>query len=125
MAIKNQKRRQLERINEVSKNQHGQRLCRGQRTVGSCSRQVAAGMQNGGRNKPGDGDCQWNAAKGGKLRKIGALFFAIVQKHDYEDKQHHDGAAVDDDLHGGNKFGAQQRYKPASATITTISESAL
>ena len=51
------------------------------------------------------------SAKGGKLREISAFLFAIVQKHDYEDEQHHDGAAINNDLHCGNEFGAQQKVQ--------------
>ena len=40
-----------------------------------------------------------------------ALFFAGVQQHDDEDEQHHDGAGVHDDLHGGDELRAQQQVQ--------------
>jgi hypothetical protein len=66
-----------------------------------------------------------NADQGGDPAAFGALFFAGVQQHDGDHKQHHDRAGIDDDLHGGHKFRAQQKILAASEAITTISESAL
>src|SRR4051794_35423482 len=35
------------------------------------------------------------------------FFFAGIEQHDGEDEQHHDGAGVDDDLHGGDELRAE------------------
>ena len=40
---------------------------------------------------------------------LGALFFSGIQKHDDEDKQHHDGAGVHDHLHRRHEFRTQQQ----------------
>ena len=40
---------------------------------------------------------------------LGEFLCARIQKHDHENEQHHDGASVNDHLHGGHKFRAQQQ----------------
>ena len=37
------------------------------------------------------------------------LFFAGIQQHDDEDEEHHDGAGIDDDLDGREKFRAEEK----------------
>src|SRR5216110_1698253 len=43
------------------------------------------------------------------------LFFAGVQEHDDEDEKDHDGTAVDDDLHHGDKFRAHKEIEAGEA----------
>ncbi len=46
-----------------------------------------------------------------KPRFAAALLCTGVQQHNDEDKEHHDGAAVDDHLRHGNEFRAQQQIE--------------
>src|SRR5579864_2571942 len=39
---------------------------------------------------------------------FGLFFYPGIEKHDDEDEENHNGAGVDDDLHGGDKLRAQQ-----------------
>src|ERR1700678_113767 len=45
-----------------------------------------------------------------------SLFFAGIQQHDDEDEQHHDGTGVDDYLHRGDEFGAQEQINDRQRT---------
>ena len=40
---------------------------------------------------------------------FGVFLLAGIQQHDDEDEQHHDGAGVNDHLHGGDELRAQQQ----------------
>ena len=46
-----------------------------------------------------------------ELAVIRALFDACIEQHDYEDEQHHDRSGIDDHLHGGDKFRAEQQVE--------------
>ena len=46
-----------------------------------------------------------------ELAEIRALFDACIEQHDYEDEQHHDRSGIDDHLHGGDKFRAEQQVE--------------
>ena len=50
-----------------------------------------------------------NAEQGRNAAALGVLLFAGIQQHDGNHKQNHDRAGVDDHLHGGHKFRAQQK----------------
>ena len=43
------------------------------------------------------------------LAAFGAFFFSGVQKHNDENKQHHDGAGINDYLHCSDKLSSQQQ----------------
>ena len=54
-----------------------------------------------------------------------SFFRSGVQQHDDKDKQHHDGAGINDHLNRGDKLRAQQQVDQRQRAITTTSESAL
>ena len=47
---------------------------------------------------------------------FGALFHPGVQQHDDKDEQHHHRAGIDNDLHGGHEFRAQQQVQQGQRT---------
>ncbi len=50
-----------------------------------------------------------NAEPSRNSAALGALLFTGVEQHDHENKEHHDRAGVNDHLHRGNEFRAQQK----------------
>src|SRR5580698_1144134 len=59
-----------------------------------------------------DEDCEKREAGVGHPEAARELsLLAGVEQHDYEDKEHHDGASVDDQLGGGNEFSAEQKIE--------------
>src|SRR5215470_11703957 len=106
-----EKRSQFERVDEFFE-KHGGNLpgCAGDDLLaGACN--VGAGL--------GDSSCDGSGKRKGErktgkfcnFRKVGALFFSGIQEHDDEDEENHDGAAVNDDLHSGDKFRAHQEIE--------------
>src|SRR5262245_48922176 len=69
-------------------------------------------LGHGGSKESGQSQGKRKAAELGEFGKVGALFFAGVQKHDDEDEKHHDRAAIDDDLHRGHELCAHQQVEP-------------
>ena len=64
------------------------------------------GTRDGRGDQSSDGNRHGNTGVGRDPGKVGVLFFAGVQQHDDKDEENHDGAAVDDDLNGGNELRA-------------------
>ena len=59
----------------------------------------------------GEGEKCYQQGEAEKLRSAGLprqLFGSGVQEHDDEDKEHHDGAGVDDQLSGGDELSAEE-----------------
>src|SRR5438874_13428197 len=100
----NEKRREFERVNESSEEQTGKVARGGEGPRGFGIRNRSAMLGHGSCEQAGERKRQRQAAELRELGKVSPLFFAGVEKHDDEDKQHHDGAAVDDDLHGGDEL---------------------
>src|SRR5208282_1200691 len=46
-----------------------------------------------------------------ELAEVGAFFDAGIEQHDYEDEQHHDRSGIDNHLHGGDEFRAEQQVQ--------------
>ena len=106
-----QERGQLERVDELLEEEHRESFRGGQRAIQSRGGQVVAGARNRRGDEAGDCQRQRNARVGGQPGEIRALFLASVQKHDHEDEQHHDRAAVHNDLHGRDKFRAHEQVE--------------
>src|SRR5215470_18372176 len=107
----NQERSQFERVDEGGK-EKGRDLSGGRETAGRiriANRGTVPG--HGGREQPGEGKSKRQAAELGQLREVGALFLAGVQEHDDENEQHHDRAAVNDDLNSRHEFGAHEQVQ--------------
>src|SRR5262249_3748055 len=68
-------------------------------------------LGHGGGQQSGQRQREREATELRELGKVGAFLFASVKKHDNEDEEHHDGAAIDYDLHGGDELGAHQQVK--------------
>src|SRR5882724_11825696 len=102
---------QLERIDEGGE-EHGREIrCVSERVRAGCVWNRAAAVNHGRCEKSGQRKSEWQATKLCELRKIRVLFFAGVQKHDHKNEQHHDRSAINDDLHGGDEFRAQQKIQ--------------
>src|SRR5260370_16203441 len=108
----NQEGSELKGIDEILEEQIGERFGgRGSAGLrGGLHRILRTG--HGGGKEAGQRHAQRNSSEASKFREIGALFDASIEQHDDEDEQHHDGAAVYDDLHGGHTFRAHQQIKP-------------
>src|ERR1700676_4686363 len=106
-----QERGELEGINEFGENLGGKFPGGSERSAGIGGGETERGTCYGGRNQTGNGKSDRNARVSCQVRKVGALFLPGVQQHDDEDEKHHDSAAVNDDLHGGNEIGAQQQIQ--------------
>ena len=52
-----------------------------------------------------------NANQIGSTTPVCAFFLASIQQHDDENKKHHDGAGVDDDLRESKKLRAEQQVE--------------
>src|SRR5216683_2297929 len=103
----NEERSELEGVDEILEEQIGKRL-------GGRGRAALRGVlraRDGGSQEAGQCDSERNAGEARELREIGALFDSGIEQHDDKDKQHHDGAAVDDDLHRGHEFRAHQQIE--------------
>src|SRR5229473_5591925 len=107
----NQEGSELKGIDEILEEQIGERFGgRGSAGLrGGLHRILRTG--HGGGKEAGQRHAQRNSREASKLREIGALFDAGIEQHDDEDEQHHDGAAIDDDLHRGHKFRAHQQVE--------------
>src|SRR5216684_1474844 len=74
-------------------------------------REIAGGAHDGGGDESAHGESERNTREAREFRKVSALFFARVQKHDDEDEENHDGAAIDNDLDRGDELGAEKKIE--------------
>src|SRR6266852_8236550 len=107
----NQKGSELEGVDEILEEQIGERLGgRGSTALrGGLHRVLRA--RDGGSQEAGQRHGERDAGEARELREIGALFDARIEQHDDEYEEHHDRAAVDDDLHSGHELSAHQQIK--------------
>src|SRR5579859_1261472 len=110
-----QERGEFERIDEFLE-EHRRDLPGGARNERLRGRGHAGVLFIGeGGERRGQRERERKAGEFGEFRKVRVLFFAGVQKHDDEEEEDHDRAAVDDDLDHGDKFGAHEEIKSGEA----------
>src|ERR1700688_4987640 len=107
----NQERSELEGVDEILEEQIGERFGGRGRAILRGGLHCVLRARDGGSEKAGQCDGQRDTGPARELREIGALFDSGIQQHDYEDEQHHDGAAIDDDLHRRDEFRAHQKIE--------------
>src|SRR6266487_3430665 len=106
-----EERSQLEGIDK-SGEEHGREIRSVSESVRArCVWNRTAVMNHGGGKKPSEGKSERQSSKFGEFLKIGMLFYAGIQKHDHKNEKDHDCSAINDDLHGGDEFRAQQEIE--------------
>src|SRR6266852_89134 len=111
----NQEGSEFEGVHEIGKEHVGEDSGGGEFSMRRGGGKIAGGAHDGGGDEAAHGESERNTSEGGEFRKIGAFFLACIQKHDDEDEENHDGAAIHDDLDGGDELGAEKQVQASES----------